>query len=254
MTVSLYHPLDCFGWCRVCWSETNSRCGTAGVRCANLLPEPPECCDYSCAGPRPSEKVYLYLMRWPRRRQLHHCRWKGAGPRSAQTSPHPHWCSVRWRIATAPDYGELGLGNRKQTRFLSTAVTPLSCGLFLSNVALSGFPRLTRNSSSVDLFSLSDGRLNGQSRRKWQKEVSDLYLPLTTGPSHHCIPFPGSLQRANTFTFWFLQKGLPHFQIDGSFCPVSHGYREHNLKTVYVGVEPGVPIGLSLSTDWSINP
>lgn len=177
--------------CLLIW--TNSLRGMAALRCANLLLEPPEGCNYSCAGPRPSGKAYWYLMRWPRRRQLHHCRWKGAGPRSAQTSPHPHWCSVRWRIATAPGSCELGLGNRKQ-RFLSTAVMPPSRGLFLSNVALSGFSRFTCNSSSVELFSLSDGRLNGQRWLKWQKEVSDLCLPLTTGPFHHRIPFPGSLQ------------------------------------------------------------
>lgn len=42
------------------------------------------------------------------------------------------------------------------------------------------------------------------------------------------IPFPGSLQqieRAVIFTlhFWFLQKDLTHFQMDGGSFPMFHG-------------------------------
>lgn len=180
-------------------------------------------------------------MRWPRRRQLHRCRWKGAGLRSAQTSPHPHWCSLRWRTATAPDSGELGLGNRKEVSFYSSDAAVIS---FLWNVALSGFLWLTCNSSSVELFSLSDGRLNGQSQHRWQ-EVSDLCLPLTTGPSHHRIPFPGSIQHIEgKHIHSLVSPERPPSLPDRWKClSCEPWYCEHSLKTVYVRVVPGVPNG-----------
>lgn len=99
-----------FVWDKVCVAQ-------AGLRFAILLWEPPKCCSYRYAWPRPSGKVYLYLLRLQRRRHLHHCMWKGAGPQlpSAQTSPHPHWYSRHWQISTGPGFGvELGLGDKSQ--------------------------------------------------------------------------------------------------------------------------------------------